>query len=153
MDAVGATRELAVHPDFDGVGVAFALELAVDFDETIGNPDPIVFALGAGSHDLLESLIESDYEAALLECAGEAFRDVELRKWQDSAPLRQVPGVNRRIFMAHREDAFAIPFKNLVRIQMFRHANHSHILSVEVSRWLRKSVGAFWGMQRLRGKR
>ena len=45
---------------------------------------------------------------------------------QNATALRQVPGVNRRIQVAHREDPFAITFKNLVRIKMFRYANYVH---------------------------
>ena len=111
------------------MSMALAMELRIDFYKTLRDPGRIrIFftAAGTGPHHSLKSSIKSYGEAFLLERSSEAAGGMKVFKGQNATLLRQVPGINRCIHVAHGKDPFAITCKNLARIEMFRYANYVH---------------------------
>lgn len=129
MDAVGSADELAVDPDFDGVGVTGLMKSVVGVNEGFGDPGAgraVGAAGGAGSHDGDEGLVEGDLEAALGEGAGKAAGEVEPVEGEDGAAGRVVPGEEGPVAIGHGEYALAITGEDLGGVEAHGAADDVH---------------------------
>lgn len=111
-DAVEASGELAVAPDFEGMGVAEVVEGEVAADD--GFVDPGILPLGAVAHDGFEGGIQPDLPGGVFEGFFGAVGDVEGIQGDDAAGVGG-EAADGAIFHGHGEPAGGVKAQKLVR--------------------------------------
>ncbi len=118
---VEPTDQPPIQPSLDAVGLAAAMQLPIELLD--GPVDPGLAApgrLGAGRHDLVETLVEGDLEAVRANRAGQARRDVEFTRDNDAAGVgfdEEDPGVVPGL--PHGEDPPPVAIDQIVRGEAF----------------------------------
>ncbi len=122
-DAIEAAGEVTFVPGFDGVGGAALVEAAVEGGDAGGNPGAFA-AVGATGDDVVEGVVNADFELVLADGLAEGAGDVEAIEFKDAAGIGAVPE-DAAVRIGHGEDAGLVAEQDEIRGDAIRHAAHA----------------------------